>query len=102
MATLSELTAGNEVLTSFVYNTLIINKLEDIISKLEAGYYTDTKTSVKFLLNERKNFANLALQTLNINIKFPSSKDYTSLTPYVKETLLSHFKSLLKYFSSIK
>jgi hypothetical protein len=92
-------TANNPVLDQFIIETVLINPVKDIVSKLENKEFRDC--DIKWLNDKLYKFTNFAAETLDK--KFGRSYLVNSdglLNEYKTNEFIKAFTTLLNYFKS--
>lgn len=87
------------VVSDFVYETILIKPISEIINNLEKRIYRDC--DIKWLNSKLHGFTSFAAETLNK--KFPEVdlvSDDGNLNQYKRDMFLRSFRTLLSYFKS--
>lgn len=91
--------ANNPAIQKFIIETVLINPVKDIISKLENREFRDC--DLKWLNDKLYNFTNFAAETLGKNFgKSELVNNDSILNEYVRNRFLKAFRTLLSYFES--
>ena len=90
---------SKDLIDNFIIDTMLIDPIRDIITKLENNNFRDC--DITWLNNKLDTFTNIALETMGKRINIPTLK-YTVLNDYVQSTFLRYFNVLLDYFKKYK
>lgn len=94
-------TENNPILQQFIIETVLINPVNDIISKLEKREFRDC--DIKWLNDKLYNFTNFAAKTLGIKFgKVNLVNNDGVLNEYKINEFLKAFRTLLGYFKSLE
>ena len=93
-------TTKNDQINQFIINTVLVNPIEKILSKLKAKEYRDC--DIKWLDAKLSNFILFAAQTLNINcvIADLDKNKFSLMNEYAYNYYTDKFTKLLAYFKS--
>jgi hypothetical protein len=85
-------------INSFVFETLLISPIEDIIKKLETREFRDC--DIVWLNDKLASYTKLACETLGENIALPDLINM-QLNDYGYNKYLNYFRILLNYFENL-
>ena len=92
-------TANNPAIQQFIIETVLINPVKDIVSKLENKEFRDC--DVKWLNDKLYNFTNFAAETLGKKFgRIDLVSNDGLLNEYKTNEFLKAFRTLLNYFKS--
>lgn len=86
-------------INNFIYETVLINPISDIVNKLENREFRDC--DVKWLNSKLDKFTSFALETLGKSFDL-NGIGSDMMNDNVREQFLNHFNTLLKYFKNFK
>jgi len=94
---------SNPLINQFIINTVLIDPIQDILSKIKEGSFRDC--DIKWLDSKFEAFIKFAAETLGITGIMPSevlaSKSFKHLNNYSKDVYSKRFQTLLDYFKSL-
>jgi len=92
-------TANNLAIQQFIIETVLINPVKDIVSKLENKEFRDC--DIKWLNDKLYNFTNFAAETLGKKFgRIDLVNNDGLLNEYKTNEFLKAFRTLLNYFKS--
>lgn len=92
-------TANTPAMQQFIIETVLINPVKDIVSKLENKEFRDC--DIKWLNDKLYNFTNFAAETLGKKFgKIDLVNNDGLLNEYKTSEFLKTFRTLLNYFKS--
>ena len=92
-------TVNNPAMQQFIIETVLINPVKDIVSKLENKEFRDC--DIKWLNDKLYNFTNFAAETLGKKFgKIDLVNNDGLLNEYKTNEFLKAFRTLLNYFKS--
>jgi hypothetical protein len=89
-----------DILNQFMIEVVLIDPIENIISKLENKEFRDC--DIRWLNGKLHKFVNFAAKTLGVNFNnLELVNDDGNLNEFKRNTLLSAFRTILNYFKSL-
>lgn len=91
---------NNEILNQFIIDTVLVNPVNEIVTKLQERSFRDC--DIKWLDGKLEKFTSFTAETLGLKLDPVSrSESFTHFNDVVTDKYIFYFTTLLNYFKSI-